>query len=270
VEFKTLRFDKSEGVAEITLNRPDRHNAINLTMGRELEAAWTRVKQDPEIVCAILTGAGERAFCSGADVSDVAEREEDSDLGAAGVAREDHALNRLTAIQNRCWKPVITAVNGLACGGGLHFIADADLVLCTEEATFFDTHVRVGFVAGLEPVSLARRLPLEAVLRMSLLGGSERMSSAQALALGLVGEVVSRAELMPRARDLASKIASHSPSALARTKRAIWESLSLGLEAGLDRAWELIAEQDGDPDFKEGALAFVEKRAPRWAPYTHS
>lgn len=106
----------------------------------------------------------------------------------------------LTAIQNRCWKPVITAVNGMVVGGGLHFIADSDLIVASETATFFDTHVKVELIAGLEPVGIARRIPLEAVLRMALLGGSERMSAQQALSIGLVGEVVPQAQLLPRAR----------------------------------------------------------------------
>jgi enoyl-CoA hydratase/carnithine racemase len=174
----------------------------------------------------------------------------------------------LTALQNRCWKPVVTAVNGMACGGGLHFVADSDLVLAAEHATFFDTHVKVGLVAALEPVGLARRMPLEAVLRMAFLGGSERLDARRALELGLVGEVLAAAELLPRARELARKIAEHSPTALARSKQAIWESLDAGLHAGLERAWQMIREHTAHPDLQEGSNAFVEKRRPRWAPYT--
>jgi enoyl-CoA hydratase/carnithine racemase len=174
----------------------------------------------------------------------------------------------LTAIHNECWKPVITAVNGMVVGGGLHFIADSDLIVAAEHATFFDTHVKVGLIAGLEPVGLARRIPLEAVLRMSLLGGSERMSAQEAKELGLVGEVVPADRLLPRARELASKIAQHSPTALARTKRAIWKSLDTGLEEGLAHTWQLIQEHTACPDLEEGAKAFVEKRKPNWTPYT--
>jgi enoyl-CoA hydratase/carnithine racemase len=137
-------------------------------------------------------------------------------------------------------------------------------VIAAEHASFFDTHVKVGLVAGLEPVSLARRIPLEAVMRLALLGGSERMSAQEALRLGLVGEVLPAAQLMARARELAAKIAQHSPAALMRTKQAVWESLDLGLHEGLARAWELIGEHGAHPDVKEGAMAFVEKRKPLW------
>ena len=264
--FETLLYDVRDRVATITLNRPERHNAFNVTMGRELREAWSRVKQDPEVVCAIVTGAGERAFCTGMDVADVADgsaRQEDG-----GEDRQSAFYSQLTAVQNHCWKPVITAVNGMVCGGGLHFIADSDLIVAADHATFFDTHVKVGLVAGLEPVGLARRLPLEAVLRMALLGGSERMNAQRAHDLGLVGDVLPGDKVMARARELAAKIAEHSPTALARSKRAIWESLDTGLEQALDRTWDVIQEHNRHPDLQEGSRAFVERRPPKWAPYS--
>ncbi len=133
---------------------------------------------------------------------------------------------------------------------------------------FFDTHVKIGLIAGMEPVGLTRRIPLEAVLRMALLGGSERMSAEQALQCGLVGEVVPAERLMERARELAGKISQHSPTALARTKQCIWEGLDTGLDQALANTWTAINEHTGHPDLDEGSAAFVEKRKPRWAPYT--
>ena len=260
----TLLYDKrADGVAVLTLNRVARHNAINGVMSRELPRVWGDIERDPDVRCVVVTGAGEASFCTGADLTDfVLDGAALGDAGATGAA----AL-RFTSLQNGCWKPVITAVNGYCCGGGLHFVADSDLVLCSENATFFDTHVKVGLVAGMEPVGLARRIPLEAVLRMALLGGAERMDAGEALRLGLVGEVVARDRLLPRALDLAGKIARHSPTALARTKRAIWHSLEVGLTTALDHAWQLIEAHKDHPDMREGALAFAEKRAPRWARY---
>jgi (E)-benzylidenesuccinyl-CoA hydratase len=265
VGLSTLLYEVSDGVATLTLNRRERHNAFNIAMARELCEAWTQIKRDPAVICAIVTGAGEKAFCTGFDVAEVAAGET---AGETDTSYDDSPLIKLTAIHNRCWKPVITAVNGMVNGGGLHFIADSDLVIAAEHATFFDTHVKVGLLSALEPVGLARRIPLEAVLRMSLLGGSERMTAAEAKQLGLVGEVLPAAQLLPRARELAAKIAQHSPAALARTKRVIWESLDRGLHDGLRNAWQIIAEHTKGPDTREGATAFVEKRKPRWAPYT--
>ena len=265
MNFETLLYDVEDGVATISLNRPDKYNAFNTQMADELRTAWNEVKTSPDVVCAIVTGVGERAFCTGRDVADVASGDA---KGTGTLSRDDAPWNHLTAIQNRCWKPVITAVNGMVNGGGLHFIADSDLIVCAEHVTFFDTHVKVGLIAGLEPVGLVRRIPLEAVLRMALLGGSERMTASQALELGLVGEVVPKEQLLPRARELAAMISQHSPTALARTKQTIWESLDRGLDDALANTWQAISDHVAHPDLSEGAKAFVEKRKPRWAPYT--
>jgi E-phenylitaconyl-CoA hydratase len=217
------------------------------------------------VVCVIVTGSGPTALCTGLDLNDVATGEAQK---TGSNDRSQVPWFKLTAIQNKCWKPVITAVNGMVVGGGLHFIADSDLIICAEHATFFDTHVKSGLIAGLEPVGLTRRIPLEAVLRMSLLGGSERMSAEDALRIGLVGEIVPAGQLMDRARELASKIAQHSPTALGRTKRVIWESLETGLDEAIDNTWKVILDHTDCPDLMEGVNAFVEKRNPDWAPYT--
>jgi E-phenylitaconyl-CoA hydratase len=267
-KFETLLYDVDrEGVATITLNRPERHNAFNSTMASELAAVWETVKTDPEVVCAIVTGAGDRAFCTGMDVADVASGEA---LETGRMPRESVPWNKLTPIQNECWKSVVGAINGMVVGGGLHFVVDCDLVLCSDTATFFDTHVKVGLIAGLEPVGLARKIPLEAVLRLALLGGSERMSAAEAHRLGLVGEVLPADRLMTRARELAQKISQHSPTALAVSKRCIWQSLDTGLDDALENTWNAIRAHNDHPDLNEGTKAFVEKRKARWAPYTGS
>jgi len=262
MSFETLRYEKLDGgVAVLTLDRALRHNAINGVMSRELPRAWAAIDRDPDVRCVVVTGAGARAFCTGADVTDFV-----LDGATLGDGEAGAAALRFTSLQNGCWKPVVTAVNGYCCGGGLHFVADSDLVLCSERATFFDTHVKVGLVAAMEPVGLARRIPLEAVLRLALLGGAERMSAQEALRIGLVGEVVADDDLLPRAIALAGKIAEHSPAALARTKRAIWGGLDLGLRDALAHAWREIEAHQDHPDLREGALAFAEKRKPRWAP----
>lgn len=261
--FETLKLERRGATAVLTLHRPDRLNAINGVMSRELPAAWREVKADPEVAVVIVTGAGGKALSTGFDVADVA-------AGSAnfGVEGEKGKLSsvKLTALQNRCWKPVITAVNGLCCAGGLHFVADSDLVIAAEHATFFDPHVGVGLVAGLEPIGLARRMALEPVLRMALLAARERMSAARAFELGLVGEVVPRERLLERAFELAALIGEGSPAAIATTKRALWESLDVGLSAALGIGQRAIDSHRGHPDGREGALAFREKRKPRWQP----
>lgn len=260
---QTLIFEKVGKTAVVTLNRPKQHNAFNVAMMDELDKAWTEIKADDDIVSVVVTGSGDKAFCTGMDLSDLGAGEAD-EIG--GLSADDSPIFKLTAIHQQCWKPVITAVNGMVCGGGLHFIADSDLVIASEHATFFDTHVKVGLVAGLEPVGLARRMPLEAVLRMALLGGSERLGAQEAKSLGLVGDVVEAGALMSRAMELAEKISAHSPAALARTKKTIWESLDTGLHPALLNTWQSILAHNSHPDLKEGTQAFVERRAPVWAP----
>jgi len=259
-------FEKKDGIATLVLDNPKARNAFDYEMTQELRRRWDEISRDGEIVCAILTGAGEKAFCSGWDITSTASGE--SHKFAQG-GRKAAPYSQITALQCRCWKPVITAVNGMCSGGGLHFVADGDIVIASETATFFDTHCEVGLPAALEPAGLARKIPLDAVLRMMLLGSAERMSAARAREVGLIGEVVPPAKLMERARELASIIARYSPTALARTKRATWRSLDHGLEAGLDVAHrELEAHYAGHPDTLEGPKAFLEKRKPKWAPYT--
>ena len=230
----------------------------------ELRRIWGEIEKDPEITCAIVTGAGEKAFCTGWDVASLS-REESEEL--VGGDRWSAPYGYITALQNRCWKPVITAVNGVCNGGGLHFIADSELIIAAEHASFLDTHVAVGMPSALEPAGLARRIPLERVFRLALMAKQGRITAQQALEIGLVGEVVPGADLMTRAKETAAVLAQYSPTSLARTKRAIWESLDHGLDAGLDTAHLQVEKHLGHPDPVEGSKAFIEKRAPAWSPY---
>ena len=257
MSYRTLAYEVREGVALITLDREASRNAVDAVMAQELPLAWAAFEKDRDARVAIITGRGNRIFCAGADLINPPSVDHE------GAAATLHSI-RWTAMQNGVTKPVICAVNGGAVGGGLHFPADADIVLASSDAFFADPHVAVGFVAVLEPIALARRMPLGAVMRMALTGGLERLSAAQAQALGLVDEVVEPSQLLAKAFALADKIKVHSPSALARTKQAIWASKELGLSDALQQGWTLIMDQSGHPDFHEGPRAFAEKRKPKW------
>jgi len=260
--WETLVVEIDGPVATVILNRPDRLNALSPTMQRELRAVWAALDADPSLRVAVVTGCGERAFCSGADVATVADlsRHRTSDYD-----RENH----FTPQQARVRKPTICAVNGVCAGAGLHFVADCDFSIASDTATFLDPHVNVGQVSALEPIGLARRIPLGAVMRMVLLGRGERIDATRAYELGLVTEVVPAAHLRERALELARKIAEGSPAAIATSREAIYESLELPLHEALRRGFVLLrAHADHHPDAQEGPKAFFEKRPPRWTETT--
>lgn len=255
-----LIYEKEWPVAIITLNRPERGNAMHRGMFASIRAIWEDIRADPEIRAVIVTGAGERHFCTGADVAIAAE-----DAGVSANIPLDESVF-WTARQNRVWKPVIAAVNGICAGGGLHHVVDADIVVASENAQFLDTHVNVGMVGGLENIGLSKRLPLGSALRMSLQGRDFRMSAERAYQLGLVDELVAPGQALTAARGIAASVAANSPQAMALTQQAIWESMESGLEQALRNAWALIRLHWSHPDFIEGPRAFVEKRPPRWNP----
>jgi len=174
---------------------------------------------------------------------------------------------RWTPRQNEVWKPPVGAVNGMVAGGGLHFVVDADIVVAADHAQFIDTHVNVGMVGAIENIGLAKRLPLGSALRMTLMGRHYRMSAERAYELGLVDELAETpAEALAMARQMAEKLLSNSPQAMALSKRAVWGSLETGYRDALEAGWALLRSHWGHPDFVEGPRAFGEKREPEWNP----
>lgn len=256
--FETLSVKVDQGVGILVLNRPDRHNAVNSLMSQELPRAWEFLEADDAVRVIILTGAGDRSFCSGADLTDLPNNQH-AEIDDASC------YIRWTGRQNGVTKPVIAVVNGKAIGGGIHFLADADIILMADHSSLVDTHVAVGLVAALEPISLVQRMPLGSVMKLALTGGDERIEASEAYRLGLADEVLSVGNLMPRALELAHRIARHSPTAVARTKAAIWSAKEVGMTQALQIGWDLILRQEGHPDMNEGISAFVEKREPNWA-----
>jgi enoyl-CoA hydratase/carnithine racemase len=162
---------------------------------------------------------------------------------------------------------VITAVNGLCVGGAFHWVADADIVIASSDAQFFDPHVSVGQVVAIEAIGLMRKMPVEAVMRMAFVGKSERISAQRAYELGMISQIVDPPEqLRDEAQALAEKIAQNSPAAMRATKKALWGALEMGLtDACRAGAAELVAMW-GHPDQAEGPLAFVERRDAQWLP----
>lgn len=264
MDFKDLRVEKDGHVLTCTLDREARMNALNHNLLKvELPEAFRVAREDPEVRVVILTGAGEKAFCAGADLKDAAET--GSIGGTSGPSQGPYYRGTPTDFLHVGFdKPVIVAVNGMCLGAGLHFLADGDLILAADHATFFDTHVRVGQVFALEAIGLMRRMPFGEVMRMMLLSGTERLDAQAALRLGLVSEVAPRGELLARARAHAATIAEFSPATIAASKRAMWEALDHGLFDALEHGWREIYRHWSHPDYVEGPRAFAEKRKPRW------
>lgn len=250
-----VRSEHDGQVLLVVLNRPEVKNAFNVTMMHELGHLWGDLEALGGVRCVIITGAG-TGFCTGADVSML--REGRTEVGA--TAREELAF----LPRHRIDVPVISAVNGVCAGGGLHFVGDADIVIAADQASFIDPHVSVGQVTALEPLMLATRMRFDIVTRMALLGRHERITARQALSYGLVSEVVPLEVLLDRARELASQIASNSPAAVARSRRALVE-FERGISgAVMDAGWASIQEHWAHADATEGPAAFLEKREPVW------
>jgi enoyl-CoA hydratase len=260
--YETLRVERDGPVGWLVFDRPQVGNAMNATMLAELERAWRELDADPAVRVIVNTGEG-ASFQTGLDVAQLSR---DPDALREQSRRTRDATLKLTAWHNEVWKPVIAAVNGTCAGGGLHFVADADIVIASTNATFLDPHVSVGQVTAYEAIGLLRKMPVEPVVRMAVVGRAERMSAARAYELGMISQVIDPPEeLRAVAQQLAETIARNSPAAMAATKRALWGALELGLtDACRNGARELVSMW-GHPDQEEGPRAFAEKREPVWA-----
>jgi enoyl-CoA hydratase/carnithine racemase len=250
-------YEKKDGIAVITINRPEKGNSLTKKMEATFKSIWAEVREDPGIRVSIVTAAGDRHFSTGFDVSTADDGPVAPDLPLAESVF-------WSPRQNDVWKPTICAVNGLVVGGGLHFVVDADIVLAAEGAAFMDTHVNVGMVGAIENIGLAKRLPLGTALRMTLMGKHYRLSAKRAYELGLVDEIVPRAELLPAAEAMARAMLENSPRAMSLSQRAIWGSLEKNYRDALEHGWSLLRSHWSHPDFTEGPRAFVEKRKPVW------
>ncbi len=259
--YSTLLVERHGPVGWLMFNRPQAGNAMDAAMLDELEAAWHELDADPAVRVIVNTGEG-ASFQTGLDVVQLSR---DPEALRRQSGRTRRAELRLTGWHNGVGKPIIAAVNGTCAGGGLHFVADADIVIASSTATFLDTHVSIGQVAAYELIGLARRMPFEAVLRMALVGRHERMTAARALAVGMISEVVDPPErLREVAQELAEKIARNSPAAMAATKRALWGALEQGLTDACKSGADELVSMWGHPDQIEGPLAFAEKREAAW------
>ncbi len=237
--FETIRYETAaDHVATITLNRPEVLNAFDRRMCHDVRDAWRLVKEDPEVHTVVVRAEGDRAFSAGLDTKKPYGQPDD-------VWNHEDPGELLSPKWQKVWKPVVCAVQGMCTAGAFYFLNEADIVICSSDATFFDSHVTYGLVSALEPIGLMRRVGLAHTLRMALTGNDERVTAATALRIGLVTEVVERADLWARAHELAAGIARFPVSATEGTVRAIWESLDRPYRAAMEQG--LLYTRLGNP-----------------------
>jgi len=253
--FQTLKYEARGPICVITLNRPDIDNLIDAENRRELAVAWETFRADDALQVAIFTGAGDTAFCGGADLA--------SFRGGAQPAyvKRDEGIRTYTAKQNKCWKPVIAAINGFVAGPGLHFLLDADICISVPEATFCDMHMhRTGAVPIIEPIEMARKIPQEAVSRMFLLGPHDPITAQRALDLGLISEIVPRDRLMARATELARQICQADMRLTTGFIESFYKARELGVTEAINRGL-IIRQATGyqDAPFKGRSIRELAK-----------
>ncbi len=263
VTYQTLDVERRGRVGWLVFDRPEVGNAMDATMFTELEDAWRELDRDPEVRVIVNTGNGP-AFQTGLDVAQLSK---DKEALREQSRRTRDATLRLTAWHNEVWKPVIAAVNGTCAGGGLHFVADADVVIASSNAVFVDPHVSLGQVSAYETIGLIRKSPMEPIVRMALAGVHEHIDASRARQLGILSQVVDPPErLRDEAQLLAEKIARNSPAAMRVTKQALWGALDVGLTDACRAGARAVASLWGHPDQEEGPRAFAHKREPEWQP----
>jgi enoyl-CoA hydratase/carnithine racemase len=271
-DLETLQYEERGAVAVVTLNRPEVHNAFNLQMQHELRRVWRGLRTNDAVQAVVLTGAGEKAFCTGIDrkeavggyldqPADETWRMERSGRVATPFMFNDPGEN-INPKQNDLWKPVIAAVNGMACGGAFYMLGESDIIIAAEHATFFDPHVTYGMVAGFETVHMLQKLPFGETLRIALLGNAERMSAERAFQLGLVSEITPAADLLERALWIADAITASPPLAIQGTVRAAWMAKEALRREALMQVSAIVALGTEHDNIEAGHQAFLTKREP--------
>tara|TARA_Y100001970_G_scaffold272294_1_gene368807 strand:- start:7257 stop:8087 length:831 start_codon:yes stop_codon:yes gene_type:complete len=256
--FETITVSSDGNVAWVTLNRPEVLNAFNDQMQAEIRTTWLAFREMDDVHAIVLTGAGEKSFSVGIDRDgDMSALEDNENLyGTSNNYMYDDPGNDLGPKSCDLWKPVICAVNGMCCGGAFYFLAECDIIIAAEHATFFDPHVTYGMPAVFEPMKMTQRMPLGEILRMTLLGNHERLSADTAKQIGLISEVVPIAGLNERASWISTAIASQPPVAVQASLRAIWAANDMGRLNALSQAPSILSTGMSKKAMAEGQLLF--------------
>jgi enoyl-CoA hydratase/carnithine racemase len=259
-EFETLLYREENGVAYVTLNRPEVQNSFDYTMIDELAEVWQGLRWNEDVRCVVLTGAGERAFCTGNDRSTIP-----FDVKWDPYTYDDPSLT-IGPRANRMWKPVIAAVNGTVAAGAFYLLGQVDFIIAAEHATFIEPHVTYSMAAVYEPIEALAKMPFGEAMRMALLGTNERMSARRAYEIGFVSEVVPLEELMPAATWAAETIAAQPAKAVMATVRTLWAAREMfpAQATALGNTFLHLGNDEDKQNLKEGEEAFVNR--PRTKP----
>ncbi|MGZ8752822.1 MAG: enoyl-CoA hydratase/isomerase family protein [Acidimicrobiia bacterium] len=269
-EFETLGYQERDGVAFVTLNRPDRLNAFNSLMQRELKALWRGLRRHDAVRCIVLTGAGEKAFCTGIDRMEQmgGNTDETTDDSVVGSGSTPFMFNdpgdNIGPKSCDLWKPVIAAVNGIACGGAFYMLGEVEFIIAADHATFFDPHVTYGMTAAYEPMHMAGIMPFGEIMRLTLLGNHERLSANRAYEIGLVSEVVPFEQLLERAGWAAQVIADRPALAVEGTVRSIWAAREFGPRQALRLGYAFVAMGTSRESIAEGQAVFESGKRIDW------
>lgn len=273
MSWNTLLVEKRGHTACVTLNRPEVLNSVSVEMMRELKACYQSLEDDADVWTIIITGAGTKALCTGADVNVVqlTYREDGTPTGIdtwgdplLADYRQWDIPQEATPPYMTMTKPIICAINGIACGAGLDLVTTCDISIAADHVTFFDPHVSIGVVSAREMVRVARVMPLPVAMRMAIMGKHERMTAQRAYEIGFITEVVPGDQLMDRAWEVAEIVNRNAPLAVRGTRMAIRKGYSLPIYEAelLAEAYRVRCAQTQDA--VEGPAAFLEKRRPEW------
>ncbi|MEG3587231.1 MAG: enoyl-CoA hydratase/isomerase family protein [Actinomycetota bacterium] len=256
--YETISVEIRNNVGIVTLNRPEVLHAFNDTMRTEIKNTWRAFREINEVHSILLTASGDKAFCVGIDRSGemTALEETESLFGTSNNYMYDDPGDDLGPKSCDLWKPIVCAVNGMCCGGAFYFLSECDVILASDNATFFDPHVTYGMPAVYEPIKMTQRMPLGEILRLTLLGNHERLSADTALKIGLISEVTSFDELHETAIWIAEAIASQPPIAVQASLRAIWAANDLGRLDALSLAPSILTAGMSKSAMQEGQKAF--------------
>jgi 2-(1,2-epoxy-1,2-dihydrophenyl)acetyl-CoA isomerase len=262
MSYETILFDINNGLASITLNRPDNYNALTVQMYKEIIHALKQVKRDKQVRAMLFTGAG-KGFCSGADLMEVQSNLENLAIG--DYLRE--GLHHVVTGFRNLEKPIICALNGVAAGAGVSLALATDIRIASEKSSFvFAAFVNIGLIPDAGSTHFLPQLvgPAKAFELAMLADSQNRVSPEQAQNLGLVTRVVPHDDLMNEANALANKMANMPTKAIGLAKRAIYKSSERGLDGQLEVEAQLQTIASRTHDFQEGVTAFIEKRDPKF------